>query len=224
MTSGQMIDIQAKDGFTLGAWHAPAQGERKGGLVVIQEIFGITPHIRDVCDGFAADGFEVLAPALFDRTERGFTAEFTAEGFERARKAAGAVEWDKVVMDVQACVDRLKDAGPVFIVGYCFGGAVVWVAACRVEGLAAASGYYGRLIVDFLDETPRCPIILHFGETDPSIPMENVKRISEAHPDIPVHVYPAGHGFNSDRPELHHEESARLARQRTLDLFRAHMG
>jgi len=224
MLGGEAIEIQSKDGFTFGAYHASAHGARRGGLVVIQEIFGVTDHIRDVADFYAAEGFETIAPALFDRQEPGFETDYNEDGVKRAIALAGNVNWDHVVMDLQACVDRLKEAGPVFAVGYCWGGTASWVAACRVKGLAAASGYYGRLIVNFLDETPRCPIILHFGETDKAIPMDDVERIKKAHPDVPVYLYPAGHGFNSDRRADYDPDSARVARQRTLELFRTHSG
>lgn len=221
--SGRMIELKAEDGAAVGCYHAPAQGPRQGGLVLIQEIFGVTDHIRELADGFAVDGYEVLAPALFDRTEKGFEAEYDEAGIARGRSLAQAVDWDLITADLRMCVDRLKDGGPVFTVGYCFGGTVAWLAACRVKGLAAVSSYYGRLIVDFLDETPRCPTILHFGHTDPTIPMDSVDRIAEAHPDVRIHLYPAGHGFNSDRRADYDEGCARLARLRTMAHFRAHM-
>jgi carboxymethylenebutenolidase len=128
------------------------------------------------------------------------------------------------VADTQACIDALKDKGPVFITGYCYGGSVTWAAACRCDGLAAASAYYGRLIPEMADETPRCPTILHFGRHDQNIPLDGVDKVRSRHPDVAIHLYDAGHGFNSDRRGDYREESARLARQRTLDLFRANGG
>jgi carboxymethylenebutenolidase len=125
---------------------------------------------------------------------------------------------------VQTCIDSLKDKGPVFITGYCYGGSVSWAAACRCTGLAAASGYYGSMIPRLAEETSRCPTILHFGKLDKSIPLEGVEAVRARHPEIEVHLYDAGHGFNSDRRSDFHDESATLARARTLALFRANGG
>ncbi len=223
---GLMHHQTAADGVRIGHYHVRPEVfgvERQGGLVLIQEIFGVTDHIKEQCDLYASEGFEVLSPALFDRMEPDFAVGYEPEEIARARTLAGRADWDHVAMDVAASVAILEERGPVFITGYCFGGSVSWVAACRVPGIAAASGYYGRLIVDFIDEVPHCPTILHFGETDPTIPMDDVAKIQARHPQVPVHVYPAGHGFNSDRRADYSESCARLARERTLDHFRAHL-
>jgi len=222
--NGEMIKLESGDGAHIGCYHAAAQGNCKGGLIVIQEIFGVTDHIKEVCDGFAARGYEVLAPQLFDRMEKDFQATYAAEDVERSKELAGKNPWDHVQMDVQMCIDRLKADGPVFMTGYCYGGSVCWVAACRCKDLTAASGYYGRLIVQFVDETPQCPIILHFGEHDGAIPMTDVHKIIEVHPDIPVYIYDAGHGFNSDRRDDYDKDCADLALKRTLELFESAAG
>ncbi len=205
------------DGFELAAWREPAREARRGGLVLIQEIFGVTAHIRDLAGQFAEVGYEVIAPSLFDRAERRFEAGYDAEGVARGRAYSEAAPWDQVAGDLQAAVDAL--APPVFAVGYCWGGTAAWLAACRCRGLAAASSYYGRRILELLAETPRCPILLHFGRADPTIPPETVAAIRAAHPDVPVHLYEAGHGFNSDRRADYAPEAAKLARLRTLQLF-----
>jgi carboxymethylenebutenolidase len=205
------------DGFVFPAYDAVPSDARRGGLLLIQEIFGVTEHIRELADGFAEDGYEVLAPALFERLEPGFEGNYDADGIARGREYSQATSWEQVAADLQACADALRP--PVFAVGYCWGGAAAWLAACRVEGLAAASGFYGRRIPELLDETPRCPVILHFGKTDPTIPPEVVEQVRERHADVPVHLYDAGHGFVSDRRADYHEDSARLARLRTLQLF-----
>lgn len=220
--NGKMILVKSKhDGYAFRAYHTEAQGARRGGLVLVQEIFGVTDHIRELCDGYAADGFDVIAPSLYDRQERGFEAEYTPEGIAQAMKLRDGHEMKYSVGDMQTCIDWLKEKapGPVFTTGYCYGGTVVWVAACRCSGLAAASGYYGRGIVDHILETPLCPTILHFGRNDKSIPMEWVERIAAEHPDVPVYVYEAGHGFNSDRRADYNAECTGLARKRTLELF-----
>ncbi len=226
---GQVRGQTAADGHHISNYHvSPSDIDpglaRKGGLVLVQEIFGVTDHIKELCDGFAADGYEVIAPALFDRMEPGFAVGYAPEDIERARTLAGKVDWDGVVADVATSVTLLAARGPVFITGYCFGGSVCWVAACRVPGIAAASGFYGRLTVQFIDETPKCPIILHFGEKDQSIPMEDVRKIEAAHPAVPIYTYDAGHGFNSDRRTDYDADCAALARARSLELFAAHSG
>ena len=219
---GKTISVKSKhDGYIFRAYHVMPEGERKGGLVLVQEIFGVTDHIRELCDGYAADGYEVIAPSLYDRQERGFEADYTPDGIAQAMKLRDGHDMNTSIGDVQTSVDWLRDRAdaPVYITGYCYGGSVAWVAACRCKYIAAASGYYGRAIIDFIDETPRCPTILHFGRTDASIPMDWVEKIAAQHPDIPVHIYEAGHGFNSDRRKDYDEASATLARERTLELF-----
>jgi carboxymethylenebutenolidase len=215
---GETIRLKSRhDGFELAAYHAPAEDARRGGLLLIQEIFGVTDHIRELADGFAADGYEVIAPSFYDRLERGFAADYSADAIQKGVKYSQATPWDQVAGDAQAAIDALQP--PVFVTGYCWGGAATWLAACRCEGLAAAAAFYGRRITELKDETPRCPIMLHFGKTDASIPPERVEEIAAAHPDTPVYLYDAGHGFVSDRRADYHADSARLARLRTLAHF-----
>lgn len=228
MTAGTMDRMTMADGAEIGVYRVPPTGERRGGLVVVQEIFGVTEHIREVADGYAAEGYEVLAPALFDREEPGFEADYSGPGFDRAIEIARKLHpFEQSLSDVQTCVDALNkdEASPVFVVGYCYGGSVAWLAATRMHGVAAASGYYGGQVPDTADEEPKVPVVLHFGRYDQSIPMEGVdKVIAKDWPNASVHVYDAGHGFNSDRRKDYHEPSAALARDRTLTLFRANGG
>jgi carboxymethylenebutenolidase len=220
---GEQISLTSgKDGFAFGAWRAPPDDARRGGLVLIQEIFGVTDHIRELADGFAADGYETLAPSLYDRQERGFAAGYDREGIEKGRRFSEAAPWDEVAADLAVCVAAL--APPVFVAGYCWGGAATWLAACRCEGVAAASSFYGRRIPELVSETPRCPIILHFGRRDASIPPATVEAIAATHPEIPIYQYDAGHGFVSDRRADYDADCARLARLRTLQLFSMHGG
>jgi carboxymethylenebutenolidase len=219
---GATILIRSKhDGYTFRAYHAAPEGKARAGLVLVQEIFGVTEHIRELCDGYAADGFDVIAPSLYDRQERGFEASYSPEDIQRAMKLRDGHDMAVSVGDVQTCIDWLAERGStrICITGYCYGGSVSWVAACRCEGLSAASGYYGRAVIDHIEETPRCPTILHFGRNDKSIPMEWVEKIAHRHPDVPVYIYEAGHGFNSDRRTDYSPEDAKLARERTLELF-----
>ena len=215
---GETLSLTSpKDGFAFGAYRAPHEDARRGGLVLIQEIFGVTDHIRELADGYAADGYETLAPQLYDRQQRDFEAGYDREGVQLGRRYSEAAPWDEVAADLQACVAALQP--PVFVAGYCWGGTATWLAACRCDGVAAASSFFGRRIPELVDETPRCPIILHFGRRDPTIPPAVVEAIAARHPDVPIHLYDAGHGFVSDRRADFDADCARLARLRTLQLF-----
>ena len=212
------------DGAAIDVYRAMPAGERKGGLVLIQEIFGVTEHIRELCDHYAADGYEVLSPALYDREHPGFQAGYNDDQFARAIELARVLHpFELSLADAQTCIDALKGKGPVFITGYCYGGSVAWAMAGRSDDLAASSSYYGGQIPTMmLDLAPKCPTICHFGRFDESIPMAGVDAlIAKKHPLAEIFVYEAGHGFNSDRRKDYHEESADLARERTLGLFKA---
>lgn len=222
---GKMIRMKMKDGAEIGVYRVEPKGKRRGGLVLIQEIFGVTDHIKEQCDSYADEGYEVLAPALYDREAPGLEATYSPDDIQKCIEIAR--EQHKVeqsVTDTRVCIDALKTKGPVFITGYCYGGSIAWLAACRCEGLAAASGYYGSLIPATAHEEPKCPSILHFGKHDHGIPMEGIEKIKAAHAHVPVYIYDAGHGFNSDRRADYNAEAAKLARARTLELFRANGG
>ncbi len=223
---GTMTKLKMSDGADIGVYHVEAQGRRRGGLVLIQEIFGVTDHIKDCCDRFAAEGYEVLAPSLYDREAPGFAVSYSPEDVQKAiRIARGGHPFELSIADAGTCIDALKGKGPVFITGYCYGGSVTWAAACKCDGLAAASGYYGGNIAQMADWQPKCPTILHFGREDHGIPMEAVQKIEKLHPEVKVYVYDGvGHGFNSDRRSDYNEAAAKLAMQRTLELFRANGG
>ena len=222
---GRMIRMRMSDGAEIGVYHVEPKGERRGGLVLIQEIFGVTEHIREQCDLFADEGYEVLAPALYDREVPGFEASYSEEDVQRAIQVARQLhDFEVSLKDAQTCIDVLKAKGPVFMTGYCYGGSVTWAMAARSGDLAAASGYYGGMIPTMANLEPKCPTILHFGAHDHGIPMAGVQRVAELHPEVAVHVYDAGHGFQSDRRTDYHEPSAKLARERTLALSRAHGG
>jgi carboxymethylenebutenolidase len=221
---GNEITLQAIDGHRFAAYRAPAQGERKGGLILLQEIFGVTAHIRELCDRFAALGYETVAPAIFDRYQRNFAVGYTPDEMQAAIKMAGRSGLDTPMLDIQACADDLRTRGPVAVTGFCYGGSLTWVAAARVEGLACAVGFYGRLIPENLDLQPLCPVMLHFGSRDKSIPLDGVRRTAEAHPTVKVHIYQADHGFWSDRPANHDDAAITLSLERTLAFLETHMG
>lgn len=220
---GETITLKSPlDGFAFSAWRAPVRDARRGGLVLIQEIFGVNAHIRDLADSFAEDGYETIAPSLYDRLQPGFETGYDDAGRKDGVQFSQATPWDQVAADLQAAIDALQ--GPVYAVGYCWGGAAAWLAAARCKGLSAASCYYGRRITELLDEAPAIPTILHFGRTDASIPPERVDEIAARHPDIPVHLYDAGHGFACDHRPDYAPDAARLARLRTLQLFARNAG
>jgi carboxymethylenebutenolidase len=223
MTAGQTIRLESRyDAEVIGAYHVRPTDARRGGLLLIQEIFGVTDHIRELADGFAADGYEVIAPSFYDRMEWGFEAGYEQPSVAKGVRYSQGTPWEQVIGDAEAAINAL--AGPVFVTGFCWGGAATWAVACRCEGVAAASAFYGRRISELVGETPKCPTILHFGKTDASIPPEKVEEIREAHPDLPIYLYDAGHGFVSDRRTDYDADSARLARLRTLQLFAQNSG
>jgi carboxymethylenebutenolidase len=220
---GEQITLNASDGHVLSAWRAEPRGAPRGGVAVVQEIFGVNAHIRDVVDSFAAEGYVAIAPALFDRVEPGIELDYDEAGRDRGRALRPQIGWEQTVADVTAAVAVLPEKTGV--VGYCWGGSVAWLAATRIDGIAAAVCYYGGQIKDFLDETPRCPVLLHFGGADKSIPMESVSAIRKAHPGLPLHVYEgAGHGFNCDRRGSYDRAASVSARQRTMALLADSVG
>lgn len=214
---GDRILLRAADGFELPAWRETPRDARRGGLVICHAIWGVTPHLRELAGDWAEDGFEVLVPNLFARQGQDFAEKnLDPDLMDQQNARAVATGWgDTTIPDVQAAVDALK--APVFVMGFCFGGTVAWLTACRATGVAAAACYYGGQIHLFADETPRCPTILHFGKTDPLIPPAEVELITGRHPDIPAYHYDAGHAFVA--PNGYHADSARLSRLRTLQLF-----
>jgi len=217
---GKHISLTTTDGHTLGAYRADPEGAPKGAMVVAQEIFGVNSHIRNVCDRLAAEGYVAVAPALFDRFERDFQSGYSADEIAHARGFIAKIDWEKMLLDMQAGVDEVKASGPVGVIGFCMGGSIAYLAATRLNGIAAAVAYYGGQIVKFADETPKCPVQMHFGETDASIPMSDVEIIKQKRPDTEIHVYPAGHGFNCDERASFDDASAKLAWGRTLEFLR----
>jgi carboxymethylenebutenolidase len=195
---GQQIQLKASDGFSLGGYRADPAGKPKGGLVVIQEIFGVNHHMRNVCDRFAAKGYTALAPAIFDRAKPGVELGYDKAGMEEGVKLRAAIKLEDTLKDVQAAIDALQSAGKVGIIGYCWGGSLAFLAAARLSGLACAVGYYGGMIADHANEKPKVPTILHFGEQDHGIPMADVEKVKSTRPDVQIYVYPAGHGFSCD--------------------------
>ena len=217
------LTLESKiDGFAFTALHAQAQGRRRGGVVLLQEIFGLDRFMQADVARWSALGFEVLAPSLFDRAEPGWTGEHDGDGVQQGMRYAQGIGIDPPTYDIETCVDELTHRGPAFVVGYCYGGGMAWLAACKIEDLCAASCYYGGMIAAHAAARPLCPVVMHFGAQDAHIPQDRVELIRRHHPDLPIHVYEtAGHGFNNDGGHAYDRASAELARARTLELFAA---
>ena len=222
---GEWIKLKASDGFELSAWRAEPKGAPRGGLVVVQEIFGVNAHIRSVADGFAAVGYLAIAPAIFDRGERGFDVGYEPEAMARGFALAQKIDRETMLLDVAAAVEAAKAGGKVGVVGYCLGGTLAWLTVAKVGGLAAAVGYYGGGVPALGALKPRAPVMLHFGELDAHIPIDAVRRFAAAHPDTPVFTYPTGgHAFNRYGNAAYDAPSATLARQRTMAFFASNLG
>ena len=221
---GKMMELTAADGFRLSAYRAEPEGDPRGGVVVAQEIFGVNSHIKSVCDGFAKDGYGVIAPALFDRYERNVDIGYTADDIARGRALKAKATTDAALQDIAAARDALSDTGKVGVVGYCWGGFITWMSACRLSGFACAVAYYGGGMLEAIAETPKCPVMAHFGERDSMIPIDGVKRFAAQHRDVELFIYAADHGFNCDQRGSYDAAAAALARERTLQHFRRHLG
>jgi carboxymethylenebutenolidase len=223
--AGEMVRVQSRDGFEFAAYNVEPEGERKGGVIVIQEIFGLSTHIREMADRFAAAGYEAIAPSMYDRAAPGFVVQppDVAAGMARGFELATGNGPKNAMNDVGACFDLMKARGPVFVAGYCYGGSMSWLAAATIPGLAAASCYYGGSIHQMLDQKPLCPVICHFGAKDAHIPLVGaVDKVQAACPDIPVHIYDADHGFARRNSASYDAAADALAWRRTLELFAAH--
>jgi carboxymethylenebutenolidase len=221
---GKAIELKAKDGFSLGGYRADPAGTPKGGLVVIQEIFGVNKHMRSVCDRFAEQGYLAISPAVFDRGKRGVELGYDKPSIDEGVKIRAGLDLDKTLLDVQAAIDAAKEGGKVGVVGYCWGGSLAFLAATRLSGLACAVGYYGGMIAKHADEKPKVPVMLHFGEKDHGIPMTDVDAVKKARPEVEVFTYNADHGFSCDERASFDRAAHQLALERTLGFFQKHLG
>lgn len=220
---GDYTTLMARDGHEFQAWLTPPSGPARGAIVVLQEIFGLNAHVREVTDRFAADGYLAIAPALFDRVRRGVELGYTADTVQEGRGYVKQIPQEKVLLDIHACINVVKHGGRVAAIGYCWGGTQAYLAACELP-VACAVAYYGTAIAANLDRKPKVPVMYHFGERDRTIPPEAIERIREAHPEGVYHVYPADHGFSCDHRAAYDAASAELARKRTLEFLAEHVG
>lgn len=220
------LTLTAEDGHTLDAYVAEPANPNGNAVVIIQEIFGVNAHIRRVTDDYAHEGYWAIAPALFDRVERGIEIGYDPPDMKRGMEIRAKVSIEDAVTDVAAAVDRAAEqAGgqkKVAVVGYCWGGTLAWLAATRLE-IGAAVGYYGGMISKYASELPAAPVMLHFGKLDKHIPMSEIDAIRVQQPDVPVFVYDADHGFNCDARSSYEPVSAKLAKERTLEFLRKHV-
>jgi len=222
---GKHFSLVAADSFKLGAYRADPSGTPKGGIVVIQEIFGVNHHIRAVCDRLAAEGYAAIAPAIFDRQQPDFESGYSPDEIANARKFVANPDWAAMMRDVQAAIDEAKKSGPAAIVGFCLGGTIAFLAAAKLNGLSAAIGYYGGQIAKNADDKPKVPTQLHFGEKDAGIPMSDVDIVKQKRDgDCEIYVYPnAQHGFNCEERGSYDAASAKLARERSLEFLQKHL-
>jgi len=221
----EKTQIRSADGFALGAYQASPTSQSKGAVVVIQEIFGVNKHIREVVDGYAEAGYFAIAPQIFDRVGRDIELGYEEADMTRGIEIAfSQLNRDLALQDIQAAIEAAAVHGKVGVVGYCFGGLLTWLAACELDGVSAASSYYGGGVAGEAERTPRCPVIMHFGELDAHIPLTDVDKVKAAQPDVQIYVYPADHGFNCNHRASFDEAAATLARSRTLEFFGQQLG
>ena len=227
MAQSTHVELTAADGHRFDAYVATPAGTPRGALVVVPEIFGVNSHIRAVADGYAADGYLAIAPALFDRVERGVDIGYTPADVQRGFALKTACTDPHALADIAAALAHVGNsthAGKVGIVGYCWGGLLSWLAACRLDGLAAAITYYGGGMPAQAALAAHCPVLAHFGELDTHIPLDGVNAFRAAQPGVDVQLYAAQHGFNCDQRASYDAASAASARARTLAFLRAHIG
>ena len=222
MFNGKMMHLKAADGFEFAAYDVHPSGPHKGGLVMVQEIFGVNDDMKRAADRFARHGYHVIAPSMYDRLEPGFSLDdHSPESIQKAGGLARQNGLENAMMDIKACFEALEPEGSVYVTGFCYGGSMSWLAACNIPGFKAASAYYGSLLAGTKDQTPHCPVIAHFGKLDPHIPLADGEAFAAANPDVPTYFYEAGHGFAREGSDDYDAESDRLALERTLALFEA---
>ena len=221
---GEHIQLTARDAHQFDAYVARPKEPPVAGLVVLQEAFGVNRHIRSVTDAYAADGFLTVAPALFDRRERGVELGYSGDDLQRGIGMARGMNHADTVKDVAAALEyvRRETGKKAGVIGYCFGGSMAWLAATRLDPDAAV-GYYGGAIPQYAAENPRCPVMLHFGIQDAHIPKDAIDKVHVAHPEVQIFWYDAGHGFNTDDRASFNPQAAKLARERSLQFLRKHL-
>ncbi len=220
----ETVKLKASDGHELDAYVAKPAGTPIAGLVVLQEIFGVNAHIKSVADGYAKDGFLAVAPALFDRFERGVDLGYEGADRDKAMSYMPKLNTDFMVRDTEAALKYVREqtGKKSGVIGYCLGGSIAWLASTRLNPDAAV-GYYGGHIIQHVQEEPKCLVMLHFGKLDQHIPKEAVDKVAAAHPEVEIYWYEAGHGFNCDQRGSYDAPSAKLARERSLAFLKKNL-
>ncbi len=216
------MTLKSADGHSLQAYVAGPE-DAENGVVVLQEIFGVNSHIRDVCEFYASKGYRVIAPALFDRIKPGIELGYTSDDINVGKDYKAKVSYEDALKDIEAAAAALSAQKKIAIVGFCWGGTLTWMAACRSSLFSAASCWYGSGIAELRNEHPNCPVQMHFGEKDKSIPAADVQAIRDAQPQVDVCVYDADHGFGCDQRGSYDPFASELARTRTVEFFKANL-
>lgn len=222
---GESRFFTAPDGHRFESYVAEPAGTPRGSVVVGMEIYGVNAYIRAVCDGWATDGYRAIAPDMWSRTQPGLTLPYDDEGSRIGKKMSAETDWERALDDLQAAADAVCDGGKVAIVGFCYGGTLAWRAACR-RRFDAAVPYYGSNMCDYPDEVPCCPVLCHVGDRDTAVPPHAVTAFRARRPEVLWYIYPGAlHGFdNFIRPARYDEAASRIARRRTLEFLRRHVG
>lgn len=221
---GKFVELKTPDGVAIAAYRAEPSGQPRGGVLVCQEIFGVNNHIRNVTDRFASEGYLAIAPALFDRVRKGVELGYDPQGISAGRELMQQASLDTALQDVAVAGTALPSNLKKGVVGYCWGGTIAWSSAANLTGIDCAVAYYGGGIGGLVNEQPKCPVLMHFGDKDQSIPLDVVEKVKKAHPTVPVHIYRAGHGFNCDERASYDKAAADIAWRRTIEFFRTHLG
>lgn len=225
MIDQKMVRLTAADGFQLDAWLATPAGQPKGAIVIAQEMYGVTDYLKQVTAFYAGEGYLTITPALYDRRARGTVLAYNEADRDRVHELYKSMDWELSLVDLEAGRRFVAPAGRVAMIGFCWGGSLAWMAACR-QDYQAAVAYYGSAMPDYADETPRCPVIAHVGDEDTSFPPDRVAAFRAAQPGVPVYTYAdTPHGFDNDtRPARYRPAAHRLARERTLAFLAQHIG
>jgi carboxymethylenebutenolidase len=221
---GTMIQLTAADGHAFAAYQAEPAGKAKGAVVVAQEIFGVNSHIKSVADGYASAGYLAIAPALYDRVQRGYETGYSQPEIQAGIALMQGLKWDDTLKDTQAAIEHARPTGKIAVVGYCWGGTVAWLAATRLTGVTCSIPYYGGGIFGFKDEKPKCPVMFQFAEQDQNPTLEQARQIAGVQPSAIANYYAAGHGFNCDQRGSYNAQAAALAKARTLEFLSKHIG
>lgn len=214
-----ITNLTASDGHKFSCWIDKPEGESRGGIVILQEIFGVTDQLKSVAKRYSDLGYTVAIPALFDRQQRDAVVPFDAA--LPGRDMMLAAKLDQTMSDVEATIAALD--GKVAVLGFCWGGGLA-IRAAQTLNIAAVVAFYGTRLPQYLDMPLKVPVLGHYGTKDDHVPAEMLKQATDYFPDIEIHLYETGHAFANDaRPGFYHKESSELAHQRTEVFLEANL-